>query len=171
MIQGQSTGSIGNREAPAIANRAIFSLSADQRAMPVTLNRPPPVCTLIVFSTLLAACATTAPQPSTTSTTTAAAAGRDGARQQLSVKLASGVYRCDENQRVEIQRDPRRTNQITLNWQGRRHTLQRYDSESGLPRYEDRQNGLVWIDLPWKSVLMDSENGRPLANECKAARG
>ena len=111
------------------------------------------------------------PQPSTTSTTTTAAAGRDGARQQLSLKLASGVYRCDENQRVEIQRDPRRTNQITLNWQGRRHTLQRYDSESGLPRYEDRQNGLVWIDLPWKSVLMDSDNGRPLANECKAARG
>ena len=171
MIQGQSTGSIGNREAPAIANRAIFSLSADQRAMPVTLNRPPPVCTLIVFSSLLAACSTTAPQPSTTSTTTAAAAGRDGARQQLSLKLASGVYRCDENLRVEIQRDPRRTNQITLNWQGRRHTLQRYDSESGLPRYEDRQNGLVWIDLPWKSVLMDSDNGRPLANECKAARG
>ena len=171
MIQGQSTGSIGNREAPAIANRAIFSLSADQRAMPVTLNRPPPVCTLIVFSTLLAACATTAPQPSTTSTTTAAAAGRDGARQQLSLKLASGVYRCDENLRVEVQRDPRQANQITLNWQGRRHTLQRYDSESGLPRYEDRQNGLVWIDLPWKSVLMDSDNGRPLANECKAARG
>ena len=170
MIQGQCPGSIGNRGAPAIANRVIFPLSADQRAMPVTLNRQSPVCTLIAFSTLLAACATTAPQPSTTSTT-AAAAGRDSARQQLSLKLASGVYRCDENLRVEVQRDPRRTNQITLNWQGRRHTLQRYDSESGLPRYEDRQNGLVWIDLPWKSVLMDSDNGRPLANECKAARG
>lgn len=136
----------------------------------MTLNRLPPVCALIAFSALLAACATTAPQPSTASGT-AAAAGRDNARQQLSLKLASGVYRCDENQRVEVQRDPRHTDQITLNWQGRRHTLQRYDSESGLPRYEDRQNGLVWIDLPWKSVLMDSDNGRPLANECKAARG
>ena len=135
--------------------------------MPVTLNR---LTAVIAFSGLLAACATTAPQPSTASGT-AAAAGRDSARQQLSLKLASGVYRCDENQRVEVQRDPRHTNQITLNWQGRRHTLQRYDSESGLPRYEDRQNGLVWIDLPWKSVLMDSANGRPLANECKAARG
>ena len=134
--------------------------------MPVTLDR---LTAVIAFSSLLAACATTAPQPSTTSTTSAA--GRDSTRQQLSLKLASGVYRCDENQRVEIQRDPRHTNQITLNWQGRRHTLQRYDSESGLPRYEDRQNGLVWFDLPWKSVLMDSDNGRPLANECKAARG
>ena len=137
--------------------------------MPVTLDRLTSHLPLAVFCLLLAACATTAPQPSTTSTTTAA--GRDSARQQLSLKLASGVYRCDENQRVEIQRDPRRADSITLGWQGRRHTLQRYDSQSGLPRYEDRQNGLVWIDLPWKSVLMDSENGRPLANECKAARG
>ena len=136
--------------------------------MPVTLDRLTTVLAIIALSGLLAACATTAPQPSTTAT---AADGRSSARQQLSLKLASGVYRCDENQRVEIQRDPRQANQITLNWQGRRHTLQRYDSESGLPRYEDRQNGLVWIDLPWKSVLMDSDNGRPLANECKAARG
>ena len=135
----------------------------------MTLNRLTASLTLAAFCLLLAACATTAPQPSTTSTTSAA--GRDSARQQLSLKLASGVYRCEENQRVEIQRDPRQANQITLNWQGRRHTLQRFDSESGLPRYEDRQNGLVWIDLPWKSVLMDSDNGRPLANECKAARG
>ena len=138
--------------------------------MPVTLNRLTTRLPLAVFCLLLAACATTAPQSSTTSGT-AAATGRDSTRQQLSLKLASGVYRCNENLRVEVQRDPRRTNQITLNWQGRRHTLQRYDSESGLPRYEDRQNGLVWIDLPWKSVLMDSDNGRPLANECKAARG
>lgn len=135
--------------------------------MPVTLDR---LTAVIAFSSLLAACTTTAPQPSTASGT-AAAAGRDSARQQLSLKLASGVYRCDENLRVEIQRDPRRADSITLGWQGRRHTLQRYDSESGLPRYEDRQNGLLWIDLPWKSVLMDLRNERPLANECKAARG
>ena len=135
--------------------------------MPVTLNRLTASLTLAAFCLLLAACATTAPQPSATTT----AGGRNNPRQQLSLKLASGVYRCEENQRVEIERDPRQADQIMLNWQGRRHTLQRYDSESGLPRYEDRQNGLVWIDLPWKSVLMDSDNGRPLANECKAARG
>ena len=134
--------------------------------MPVTLNRLTPLCTLIVFSSLLAACTTTSP-PSSTAT----AAGQGGARQQLKLNLASGVYRCEENQRVEIQRDPRRADVITLNWQGQRRTLQRYDSESGLPRYEDRENGLLWIDLPWKSVLMDLHNGRPLANECKAARG
>ena len=115
---------------------------------------------------LLAACTTTPPQPSA-----ATAARQQGARSQLKLNLASGVYRCEENQRIEIERDPRRADVLTINWQGHRRTLQRYDSESGLPRYEDRENGLLWIDLPWKSVLMDLRSERPLANECKAARG
>ncbi|MBS1229052.1 MAG: hypothetical protein H6R17_2329 [Proteobacteria bacterium] len=132
----------------------------------MTRDRLTTLCTLNAFCMLLAACATTSPQPSAVN-----AARQQGARSQLKLNLASGVYRCEENQRIEIERDPRQTNAITLNWQGHRRTLQRYDSESGLPRYEDRENGLLWIDLPWKSVLMDLHNERPLANECKAARG
>ena len=89
--------------------------------------------------------------------------------QQLNFQLASGAYGCEYGQKLEIQRNVR-ANQIELQWQGKSHTLQRYDSTSGLPRYEDRQNGLLWIDLPWKGVLMDVNSGRPLANECKATR-
>ena len=88
------------------------------------------------------------------------------APQQLDFKLASGTYSCEQGQRIDIQR---KTNQISINWQGNRHTLQRYDSSSGLPKFEDRQNGLMWIDLPWKGVLMDTNSDRPLANECKVA--
>lgn len=125
------------------------------RATPVPLDR---LITLTTISALLTACATpptTAPPPR-----------QEGTRSQLKLNLASGVYRCEENQRITIQRD---AHSITLDWQGQRRTLQRYDSASGLPRYEDRENGLLWIDLPWKSVLMDVANGRPLANDCKAA--
>ena len=131
----------------------------------MTLNRPPTPITLIALCGLLTACATSAPPPAS------AVAQQQGARSQLNLNLASGVYRCEENLRIEIERDPRQAKVITLNWQGHRRTLQRYDSESGLPRYEDRENGLLWIDLPWKSVLMDIDNGRPLATECKVARG
>ncbi|MCP5246961.1 MAG: hypothetical protein H6942_00200 [Candidatus Accumulibacter sp.] len=90
-----------------------------------------------------------------------------GEGQQLRFQLASGVYRCESGRSVQIQRDARNTNLIEISWQGARRTLLRYDSTSGLPRYEDRQHGLLWIDLPWKSVLMDANSGRPLANECK----
>ena len=128
----------------------------------MTLDR---LITLTALSGMLAACSTTGSQQTTDAARQESAKGRQN--QQLKFKLASGVYQCELGQKVEIQRN---ANQIELNWQGSRHTLQRYDSSSGLPRYEDRQNGLLWIDLPWKSVLMDSNNGRPLANECKMAQ-
>ena len=123
---------------------------------------------LTALSGMLAACSTTGSQQTIDAARQEGAKGRQN--QQLKFKLASGVYQCELGQRVEIQRDTRNANLIEVNWQGNRHTLQRYDSSSGLPRYEDRQNGLLWIDLPWKSVLMDSNNGRPLANECKMAQ-
>jgi len=128
----------------------------------MTLDR---LIALTALSGVLAACSTTGSQSATSADRQNGAKGRQN--QQLKFQLASGVYRCELGQSVEIQRN---ANLIELNWQGNRHTLQRYDSSSGLPRYEDRQNGLLWIDLPWKSVLMDSNNGRPLANECKVAQ-
>ncbi|MBL8415839.1 MAG: hypothetical protein JNM42_15505, partial [Propionivibrio sp.] len=114
----------------------------------MTLDR---LITLTALSGMLAACSTTGSQQTTDAARQVSAKGRQN--QQLKFQLASGVYRCELGQSVEIQRN---ANLIELNWQGNRHTLQRYDSSSGLPRYEDRQNGLLWIDLPWKSVLMDS---------------
>jgi hypothetical protein len=135
------------------------------KATRVTLNRFIKLITLTVLSGLVAACATNG-QP-----TAVVGGSHEGHPQQLKFKLASGVYRCELGQRVDVQRDARNANLIELNWKGSQHKLQRYDSASGLPRYEDRKNGLMWIDLPQKSVLLDTNSGRQLANECKVARG
>ena len=124
---------------------------------------------LFVLSAMISACGTTEQRPAS------AIVRQDGSKgvqqQQLSFQLASGVYRCEQGQTIEVFRDTRNANLIELNWQSNRYSLQRYDSASGLPRFEDRQNGLLWIDLPWKSVLIDVNSGQPLVNECKAARG
>ena len=153
-----------------LTSRAIFSLPVNYlRRNNVTLNRLIQTVAATAVCGMLAACATTEPHLDASGSRPTGARARE--QQQLKFQLASGVYRCELGQRVEIQRDARNANLIELNWQGSRHTLQRYDSTSGLPRYEDRKNGLLWIDLPWKSVLMDVNCGRPLANECKAAQG
>ena len=124
---------------------------------------------LLTLLAALNACGTTEKRPANVVTHQD---GTKGVQQkQLRFQLASGVYRCEQGQTIEVFRDTRNANLIELNWQSNRYSLQRYDSASGLPRFEDRQNGLLWIDLPWKSVLIDVNSGQPLVNECKAARG
>jgi len=85
---------------------------------------------------------------------------------QLAFALASGTYNCDLGARVEVQRDASNPRRIRIGWTGRHYELQRNHSHSGLPRYEDTASGLVWIDLPWKSVLLDGQRNKPLASEC-----
>ncbi len=120
----------------------------------------------------LVACAFGDPRSVTATAATAdqQAAARGKSDKQLNFRLASGVYRCELGRSVGIQRPSQPAGALELDWQGKRHTLLRHDSSSGLPRYENRQNGLLWIDLPWKGVLMDVRSGRPLANECRLAQ-
>ena len=137
--------------------------------MPLSQNRLIARVVLFVLSAIISACGTIGQRPASV------VAHQDGTKgiqqKQLSFQLASGVYHCEQGQTVEVLRDARNTNLIELIWQSNRYSLQRYDSASGLPRFEDRKNGLLWIDLPRKSVLLDVNSGQPLANECKAARG
>ena len=90
---------------------------------------------------------------------------------QLELKLASGTYRCEQGLRVQVGREIRdRVNtRINLVWNGNSYRLERDFSYSGLPRFEDTASGLVWIDLPWKGMLLDGKTSKPLANECRAA--
>ncbi len=115
----------------------------------------------IASTVLLTACETQPPK--------AAPAARSNA--QLELKLASGNYRCEQGQRLQVEREMRNQTNTRINivWNGSSYRLDRDPSYSGLPRFEDRKNGLVWIDLPWKGMLLDGTNGKPLANECRAA--
>ena len=124
---------------------------------------------LTFLSAALSACATNE-QQTANSADAQKPGGRSVGKKQLDFRLSSGVYRCEHGQSVEVERRSTSDRLIELRWQGKQHILQRQASSSGLPRYEDRQNGLLWIDLPWKSILMDANTGRPLANECKAAQ-
>ena len=91
------------------------------------------------------------------------ATSKDG---QLEFTLASGVYQCEWGAHVEVQRDSAAPQQLRIKWINKDYLLTRDASFSGLPRYEDAGSGLVWIDLPWKSVLLDGRNNKPLASEC-----
>ncbi|MCU0988684.1 MAG: hypothetical protein MUE63_03615 [Xanthomonadales bacterium] len=115
---------------------------------------------LAALSLVLAACESTPKAPPASQN-----------RQQLELKLANGTYHCEQKVRIQVEREIRdRVNtRITIVWNGNRYRLDRDPSYSGLPRFEDGANGLVWIDLPWKSLLLDGKTNKPLVNECRPA--
>ena len=89
---------------------------------------------------------------------------------QFEFALPSGEYRCERGERLQIRRELANAvnNRIELGWNGSQYLLVRDPSDSGLPRFEDSVSGLVWIDLPWKGLLLDGRTQKPLANECRA---
>jgi len=118
---------------------------------------------LVMLPAVLAACSTApTPEPSIVE------APSQGEPQQMEFALASGRYHCNAGEVVNVMRDRKDSHHISVNWQGHRHELQRNPSASGLPRYENPASPLVWIDLPWKSYLLDQKSGKPLASECRA---
>ncbi len=119
----------------------------------------------ITFS--LPACAVQTREQTSVAASEAAYQHRDG---QLDFILSSGKYSCEHGLRVEVQRDSldNVNFRVQIAWNGANYELARDLSYSGLPRFEDSTSGLVWIDLPWKSVLLDGKTQKPLANECRA---
>lgn len=112
---------------------------------------------------LLAACSTTPPEA------TNAEVAPTGELQQMEFALSSGRYNCNAGNVVDVVRDARDNNRLAVRWHGRNVALARNASASGLPRFESERDGLVWIDLPWKSYLLDHKSGKPLASECRPA--
>ncbi len=89
---------------------------------------------------------------------------------QLSWDLPAGVYRCAYGEPlIGVERQQTPTEQVKIHYQGRIHELTREPSSSGLPRYINPQAGLLWVDLPWKGVLLNLANERPIASDCTHA--
>lgn len=79
--------------------------------------------------------------------------------------LNVGRMMCAEGTSFQISRADV-GNEIDVTWKGRQYTLHNVPTSSGAFRYEDPASGLVLIQIPAKSELLDSKIGQRLADEC-----
>ena len=82
-------------------------------------------------------------------------------------KMASSLYNCELGNKLAIFHNVNDNGYVALRWQNRLHRLLRVKTSTGADRFENQKNGLVWISIPSKGMLLDSNKGRQLANECK----
>lgn len=78
-------------------------------------------------------------------------------------------YHCELGNKLTVYRNADDDKSIALRWHTKLHSLDRVGTTTGAIRFENRKLGLVWIGIPAKSMLLDSNKGQQLANECKTA--
>jgi len=100
----------------------------------------------------------------------AAAQGTDEEDREPDTAGTSGLdYNCALGDKVTIFSNAEDDKHIALRWNKRLMRLTRVETTTGAHRFENRRQGMVWIGIPAKGILLDSKKGQQLANECKSA--
>ncbi|MDY7578135.1 hypothetical protein RGU70_07355 [Herbaspirillum sp. RTI4] len=83
--------------------------------------------------------------------------------------LVTGNFSCELDDSVQVKLNGANADSITVDWKGSAYTLQPVSTSTGALRFESSSAGLVWIQIPSKSFLLNSKLGKQLANNCHAA--
>jgi hypothetical protein len=90
-------------------------------------------------------------------------------REPETAGITGADYDCALGDKVTIFAKGDDTDHIALRWKTTLHRMTRVQTTTGAHRFENRRQGLVWIGIPAKGILLDSKKGQQLANECKTA--
>lgn len=96
-----------------------------------------------------------------------AAHANDGDAQLAVSGHVSSLYQCDLGDKLTVYKNAADDSYVNLRWRSKLYRLSRQQTTTGAERYENKNDGLVLISIPSKSMLFDSKKGRQLANECR----
>jgi hypothetical protein len=80
-------------------------------------------------------------------------------------RVLTGKAACEFNQTVDV--DPLPTKgYFNVSFKGKKYVLAPEPTTTGAVRLEDKKNGLVWIQIANKSMLMNAKIGQRLVDNC-----
>lgn len=90
----------------------------------------------------------------------------DSERMAVAPLVLQGEARCEFGHKVQLQAHPTLRGRFQLMYQGLMHTLTPHPTTTGVIRLENKHSGMVWLQVPVKSMLMDSKKGQRVADNC-----
>jgi hypothetical protein len=84
-------------------------------------------------------------------------------------RVHKGQLPCELGATVRLEADASQPGYFYLHGKGFRYRMHPVATSTGAIRLEDRKAGAVWLQLANKSMLMDQNKGRRLADECANA--
>lgn len=86
---------------------------------------------------------------------------------EAAAKVFVGDADCDMKQRVSLSAIPGRPGRFELRHLKARYELAPEETRTGAVRLEDRKTGMVWLQIPAKSMLLDTGKGSRVVDGCR----
>jgi len=80
-----------------------------------------------------------------------------------------GAANCEAAQKVDVAAVAGKPGYFKVSFGKSSWTMVPQETTTGAVRLEDKKAGVVWLQIPAKSMLMDSKAGRRLVDGCQAA--
>jgi len=120
------------------------------------------VASALAMTILLASCGSSAPRADSQASAAKTPAVATLAKPAM---LVTGSFKCELGNKVDVESDAKNGAQLT--WKGKKYAMTPVSTTTGAVRFENQSSGLVWIQIPAKSMLLNTRQGAQLANDCK----
>ena len=84
----------------------------------------------------------------------------------VSARVLTGVADCEFNQHVSVDAAPGQPGHFHVGFKNVRYTMVPQETTTGAVRLEDRKLGVVWLQIPVKSMMLNSKIGQRMVDGC-----
>jgi hypothetical protein len=84
----------------------------------------------------------------------------------ISARVLTGRADCEFNQNVEVDRVPDHPGYFHVGFAKHRYLMVPEETTTGAVRLVDKKSGVIWLQIPVKSMLIDTKGGHRLVDAC-----
>jgi hypothetical protein len=81
-------------------------------------------------------------------------------------RVLTGQSRCEFDQSVNVAAVPNQRGWFNVEYKGKSYMMAPEATTTGAVRLEDKKNGMMWLQIANKSMLMNSKIGQRMVDNC-----
>ncbi len=81
-------------------------------------------------------------------------------------RVLTGQSRCEFDQSVHVAAVPNSKGWFNVEYKGKSYLMAPESTTTGAVRLEDKKNGMMWLQIANKSMLMNSKIGQRMVDNC-----
>jgi hypothetical protein len=89
------------------------------------------------------------------------------AQLDVAARVLTGTADCEFKLQVTVMPMEGQPGHFIVGHKGQRYTMVPEETQTGAVRLEDKRAGVVWLQIPTKSMLMNSKQGQRMVDACQ----